>query len=70
MIRYVNDGKNHELRSHEKMIDAYKTLKLSLINGIKSKSCLVAAKHFDLILSFPIDYMHCVLLGNMKKLLN
>lgn len=71
-IRYVNDGKNHELRTHESLIRAYKILKSASINGIKSKSCLVAAKNFDLILGFPIDYMHysCVLLGNMKKILS
>lgn len=31
-------------------------------------SCMVAAREFDVINSFPIDYMHCVLLGVMPKL--
>lgn len=41
-----------------------------LFKGVKRISCMVAAIDFDLIFSFPIDYMHCVLLGIMKKLLN
>lgn len=33
-------------------------------------SCLVPLQHFNIIKSFGIDYLHCVLLGVEKRLLN
>lgn len=52
------------------MINIYGRLGKEQIRGVKKMSCLVAAKHFDIIHGFAIDYMHCVLLGVMKKLFN
>lgn len=38
--------------------------------GVDSISCMVAFPHFDIIYSFPIDYMHESLLGVMRTLTN
>lgn len=43
---------------------------LRAIKGIKGTSCLVALEDFDLVNGFTIDYMHNVLLGVFKSLLN
>ena len=37
---------------------------------MKGYSVLHLLEHFDVINGNPVDYMHCVLLGVMKKLLN
>lgn len=39
-------------------------------DGIKGVSCLTSLYGFDIIKGFGIDYMHCILLGVMKKLLS
>lgn len=39
-------------------------------DGVTGLSCLVSMPNFDIIESFGIDYMHCVLLGVMRKLFN
>lgn len=70
VIRYVEGSNKYELRSHPSMIRIYETMKTVKVKGVKSMSCLVAAKNFDLIFGFSIDYMHCVLLGILKKLLS
>lgn len=70
VIRYVNNEKKYQIRSHNDVIETYGKLKSNPINGIKRVSCMVAAKHFNLIHGFSIDYMHNVLLGVMKKLMN
>lgn len=38
--------------------------------GVKGYSVLHLVKSFDIIDGNPIDYMHCVLLGVVKKLFN
>lgn len=70
VIRYVKGCDNYELRTHSNTIEIYDRLKTTTIKGIKTKSCMIAAKDFDLINGFAIDYMHCVLLGVTKKLLS
>lgn len=70
VIRYIKGKNNYELRSHKKTIEIYKKKQAMPIQGLKRVSCMIAAKEFDLIYSFTIDYMHCALLGIMKKLLN
>lgn len=57
-------------RTHNDMLNIYKKLKSNPLNGIKEMSCMIAAYDFDLINGFAIDYMHCVLLGITKKLLD
>lgn len=71
-VRYIDRGKDEKLRTHEDMIETYSKLKSSSrpINGVKRISCLVGATDFDLIHGFSIDYMHCILLGIMDKLLD
>lgn len=71
-VRYVNRGEVEVFRTHESILAAYKKLKKSplAIDGVKSVSCLSALKDFDLVSGFAIDYMHCVLLGIMRKLLD
>lgn len=65
-VRYVR--RDVSLRNHEEFIKAYRAKKFTSDNGIKGISCLVAAKHFDLVVGFGIDYMHCILLGVLKRL--
>lgn len=65
-IRYTRQTKISD-RTHKDMLEIYKVLKTQPINGVKSVSCLVAAKNFNLVFGFCIDYMHCVLLGLVKK---
>ena len=40
------------------------------MKGVKGVSPLTGFKHFDLVTSVGIDYMHFVLEGVVKKLLN
>lgn len=68
VIRYTRN--NSLSRTHKDILDTYKKLKQTPLNGIKSVSCMIAANDFDLVNGFSIDYMHCVLLGVVKKLLN
>lgn len=53
--------------SHDWMLSAYKQKQLETRFGA---SCMIAAEEFDLVNGFVIDYMHCVLLGLTKKLLD
>lgn len=56
-------------RTHNDVLQIYKKLKSIPIKGYKGISCMIAAYDFDLVYGFNIDYMHCVLLGILKKLL-
>ena len=38
--------------------------------GVKGSSVMLSLPGFDIIKSFPIDYMHCVLLGVVRRLLS
>lgn len=66
-VRYVRRETPDSLRTHDEFIKTYHSINSNIIDGIKSISCLVAAKHFDLVLGFGIDYMHNVLLGVSKR---
>lgn len=44
--------------------------KLKSIKGVKGLSCLLAFKNFNLVDGFAIDYMHNVLLGVVRAILN
>ena len=39
------------------------------VNGIKALSSFIMVPKFDLAVGFPVDWMHCVLLGVSKSLL-
>lgn len=69
-VRYIKQRRAAPLRTHQSILNIYKNLKTEPIQGIHHISCLIAAKEFDLVNGFTIDYMHCVLLGVMKKLLD
>lgn len=57
-------------RTHNDILNVYKNLKSTPLNGIKNISCMIAAYNFDLVNGYSIDYMHCALLGVTKKLLD
>lgn len=67
MIRYVKG--QYELRTHSQLIDTYSRLESNSINGVKTISCMIAARDFDLIHCFAIDHMHAAELGIMKKMM-
>lgn len=74
-VRYIRqENENIKLRSHEDMLRVMQQIvkrnNNNPIDGIKNISCMIGFKNFDLVHSFAIDYMHCVLLGVMKTLLN
>lgn len=69
-VRYVHQEKPSALRTHDNMLNIYKTLKSNPLMGVKNISCMIGAKEFDLVHGYCIDYMHCVLLGVMVKLLS
>ncbi len=63
-------GTEHALRTPKSISDAAKKAELEgrKLFGIKGTSTL--SKIVDLPLGAPIDYMHCVLEGVVKQLLN
>lgn len=71
-VRYTDRKRTEHLRTHERTIQTYERLTASSksIEGIKSISCMVGSEDFDLVNGFAIDYMHCILLGVMNKLLD
>lgn len=69
-VRYVHQKNPSELRTHQIMLQTYQKIKSDSIMGVKKVSCMIAAKDFDLVNGFCIDYMHCVLLGVVVKLLS
>lgn len=69
-VRYVQQKIPSALRTHQNMLQIYRKLKSDSVMGVKQISCMIAAKEFDLVNGFCIDYMHCVLLGVMKKLMD
>lgn len=58
-----------QLRTHQDFLAIYEQLRSSAVKGVKAPSCMIGAIEFDLANGFSIDYMHCVLLGVMRKLL-
>lgn len=67
-VRYIQS--NDPARTNDSFLNTYKQLQSKPITGIRGISCMVAAAEFDLVHGFNIDYMHCVLLGVMKKLMD
>lgn len=71
-IRYTNTNKTQILRTHHSMIkDIARVIRKpgTVMNGIKGISPMISFDHFDMAKSFCVDYMHCVLLGVVKNLL-
>lgn len=68
VVRFV--AKDSIDRTNSDTLNTYVRLKSVPINGLKTVSCMVGASDFDLINGFSIDYMHCALLGVMKKLMD
>lgn len=68
-VRFVRE-ENVSIRTHENLLNIYAKQKSLPMQGVTGISCLIAAEQFDLINGFSIDYMHCVLLGTMRKLLD
>lgn len=69
VVRFIRTNEEILNRTHDGTLKIYKNLKSSHTYGIKNISCMIAAKHFDLINSFSIDYLHAVLLGVVKKII-
>lgn len=68
VVRFI--AKDCPIRTHDDMMKTYRKLKSQPINGIKSLSCMIAALDFDLINGFSVDYLHCILLGVTRKMMN
>lgn len=69
VIRYTYD--QYPLRDHVRTVTSMDKKKNdSNSDGVIGKSCLVSLPNFNIINGFGIDYMHCVLLGVVRKLLN
>lgn len=71
-IRYPHIENEITPRSHTKSINEMKMAYMSgkIINGFKGISTLAVLPKFDIINGFPIDYMHSVLLGVVKTMLD
>lgn len=72
-VRYVKGTNDYALRTHDDTLEIHSRLQnenCDEINGVKGVSCLIAAKGFNLVNGFGIDYMHCILEGVMKKLID
>lgn len=73
VIRYTRTSHTQQYsnRTHADILQTYKKLKSNEpLNGIKGISCMIAAPNFDLVYGYSIDYLHCVLLGVTKKLMD
>ncbi|KAG4079197.1 hypothetical protein HA402_015853 [Bradysia odoriphaga] len=72
-VRYPEGDHSYPLRDEKetlkKMLAASSMVKGD-VDGIKDISCLVAVEHFNIVKSFGVDYMHCILLGVQKGLTN
>lgn len=59
-----------ETASNQIQIQTKKKSLQMTINGISGMSCMAAHKNFNMIAGHAIDYMHAVLLGVMRQLLD
>lgn len=68
--RYYLPGTEYPLRTNDSILEDAEEAERSgkCINGIKGKSVLTGV--FDLVKGVPVDYMHCVLEGVTKWMLN
>lgn len=71
-VRYTSSDKSIVMRTDNDFLiamDKISRKEYSKINGIKGISVAVSFDRFDMVKSFCLDYMHCVLLGVTKNLL-
>lgn len=71
IYRYIRREQAETPRTHNETISALGKLrdkKLKNIDGFQKMSAFVGLPDFDLIDGFAIDYLHCVLLGVVPKL--
>lgn len=69
VVRYIQKD-NVCRRTHNCLLEMYRNLKPTPTYGVKNVSCMTAAVGIDLVNSFSIDYLHCVLLGVTRKQLD
>lgn len=70
-ITHTYSNEPYQLRTHSSMILAiqhFRTKKTS-INGVNGLSPMIGFQHFNLVHSFTIDYMHGILLGLVKNMI-
>lgn len=70
-IRHTYSTEPYQLRTHSSMILAiqhFRTKKTS-VNGVNGLSPMIGFQHFNLVHSFTIDYMHGILLGLVKNMI-
>lgn len=68
MIRYPVADEVYEDRTNDATLSAM--LEKNQIDGVMDVSCLVSLPSFEIINGFGVDYMHCILLGVTRKLLD
>lgn len=70
VIRYTNE--EYSPRSNRETLKAMNkaSFDTNSNDGVMGISCLVSVPKFQIIKGFGIDYMHCVLLGVFRKLLD
>lgn len=69
VVRFIQKNGVTE-RTHEHFIEMYRNLNRKETFGVKHLSCMLAAIGVDLVHVFGIDYLHCVLLGVVRKQLD
>ena len=67
---FLPEASNHSLRKHSQwVLDADEAVRTSsVVRGITGKSSLMSS--LDMVASIPIDYMHAVLEGVVKRLID
>lgn len=68
-VRYISNGTPYPKRNHQDTIQCMLDVKNEPIDGVARLSCMAAVENFDIIHSFPIDYMHQTLMGVTKTLM-
>lgn len=71
VYRYIRREVEEERRTHEDTLNALAKLnggKIDVVDGFHKLSPLLGLTNFDMINGFCIDYLHCVLLGVMPRL--
>lgn len=72
-VKYTYTTIQYRARTHNEMIQlmhkVHREKDLKSKDGIKGICPMIICKNFDLVWSFGIDYMHCVLIGVVPKLI-